>query len=137
MQNDNTITQLRAGGFNLIKNEHVIDSINLVYNFYKEVKFGTDFNITCYWDVVHKAQLLMNLPPPGATIEEVLPKHVPHDKEIFIQYDPSAIKQLYSMMTNAKGTLVGSIEAEKQYKRKAERLLSYLQQEYDLNNKHQ
>src|SRR4051794_30180081 len=62
LQNDNTITQLRAGGFNLIRNDNTIDSINLVYSFYKNVKFGVDFNIVCYWDVVHKAQQLMNLP---------------------------------------------------------------------------
>lgn len=132
IQNDNTITQLRAGGFNLIRNEDVIDSINLVYNFYKWVKFGVDFNIVCYWDVVHKAQQQMNLPPPGASIEEVIPKLVPQNTEIFIQYDKPAIKQLYSMMTNAKGTLTGTIQAEKQYIEKAERLLSYLQKKYDL-----
>lgn len=132
IQNDNTITQLRAGGFNLIRDENAIDSINLVYNFYKDVKFGVDFNIVCYWDVVHKAQQLMNLPPPRATIEEVIPKIVPQNTEIFIQYDKSAIKQLYSMMTNSKGTLIGTIEAEKQYREKAKRLLDYLQKKYDL-----
>jgi hypothetical protein len=36
------------------------------------------------------------------------------------------------MMTNAKGTLLNTIVYEKQYKEKAERLLSYLQKEYDL-----
>lgn len=130
IQNDNTITQLRAGGFNLIKDENVIDSINLVYNFYKDVKFGVDFNIACYWDVVHKGQQLMNLPPPAATIDEVIPKVVPQKTEIFIQYDMSAIKQLYSMMNNAEGTLVGTIVSEKQYREKAERLLNYLQKKY-------
>lgn len=133
MQNDNNITQLRAGGFNLIRSENTIDSINLVYNFYKGVKFGVDFNITCYWDVVHKAQQLMNLPPPPATIEEVVPKRVLQNTKIFIQYDNPAIQQLYSMMTNAKGTLINTIVSEKQYKEKAERLLNYLQREYHLN----
>jgi hypothetical protein len=132
LQNDNTITQLRAGGFNLMGNENVIDSINLVYNLYKGVKFGVDFNIVCYWDVVHKAQQLMNLPPPGTTIEEDIPKLVLQNTEIFIQYDKSAIKQLYSIMTNAKGSLVGTIVAEKQYEEKAERLLIYLQKEYSI-----
>src|SRR6266480_4767662 len=46
IQNDNTITQLKTGGFNLIRNEKVVDSINLVYNFYRGVKFATDYNIT-------------------------------------------------------------------------------------------
>ena len=133
IQNDNAITQLRAGGFNLIKNANTVDSINLVYNFYiKAVKFGVDFNIVCYWDVVHKAQQLMNLPPPAATIEEVVPNRVLQNTEIFIQHDQPAIKQLYSMMTNARGTLVNTILTEKQYKEKAERLLVYLQNKYHL-----
>ncbi len=132
IQNDNNITQLRAGGFNLIRNENTIDSINQVYNFYKGVKFGVDFNIICYWDVVHKAQQQMNLPLPAATIEEVIPKRVLQNTEIFIEYDKRAIKQLYSMMTNAKGTLVATIVSEKQYREKAERLLVYLQKEYHL-----
>ena len=133
IQNDNNITQLRAGGFNLIRSESTIDSINLVYNSYKGVKFGVDFNITCYWDVVHKAQQLMNLPPPPATIEEVVPKRILENTQIFIQYDKPAIQQLFSMMTNSKGTLLNTIVSEKQYKEKAERLLNYLQKEYPLN----
>ena len=132
IQNDNTITQLRAGGFNLIRNENTIDSINLLYNFYKDVKFGVDFNIVCYWDVVHKAQLIMNLPAPALIIEDVIPKRIPENTEIFIQYDKPAIKQLYSMMTNSEGTLANTILSEKQYKIKAERLLAYLQNKYHL-----
>jgi len=133
IQNDNNITQLRAGGFNLIRSENTIDSINLVYNFYKGVKFGVDFNITCYWDVVHKAQQLMNLPAPPATIEEVVPRRIVHNTQVFIQNDKPAIQQLFSMMTNAKGTLINTIVSEKQYKEKAERLLNYLQKEYHLD----
>jgi len=135
LQNDNTITQLRSGGFNVIRDENTIDSINLVYNFYKNVKFGVDFSVICYWDVVHKAQQLMNLPPPGVTIEEDIPKRVPQNIEIFIQYDRSAIKQLYSMITNARGSMDATIVSEKQYKEKAERLLIYLQQKYNLGKK--
>jgi len=44
-----------------------------LYNYYRGVKFGVDFNIICYWDVVHKAQLLMNLPTPATIIEDVIP----------------------------------------------------------------
>jgi len=133
IQNDNTITQLKAGGFNLIRNEKVVDSINLVYNYYRGVKFATDYNITCYWDIVRKAQELMNLPAPSATIDENIPKHILQNKEIFFQYDKPRIHQLYSMINNAKGSLVATIVSEKQYREKAERLLNYLQKEYHLD----
>jgi len=133
IQNDNTITQLKTGGFNLIRNEKVVDSINLVYNFYKDVKFGNDFNIICYWDIARKAQELMDLPVPSATIEENIPKLVLRNTEVFIQYDKPAIHQLYSMIRNAKGSLIATIISEKQYKEKAEKLLTYLQKEYHLD----
>ena len=132
IQNDNTITQLKAGGFNLIRNEQVVDSINLVYNFYRGVKFANDFNITCYWDIVRKAQELMDLPEPPTSIEENVPKHFLQNKEIFFKYDKLEIHHLYSMVTNAKGSLLTGIVEEKQYKGKVESLLAYLQEEYHL-----
>jgi hypothetical protein len=133
IQNDNTITQLKAGGFNLIRNAKVVDSINLVYNFYRGVQFATDYNNTCYWDIARKAQELMDMPVPPTTIEENIPKHILQNKEIFFQYDKPAIHQLYSMIANAKGSLLTTIVEEKQYKEKAERLLNYLQKEYHLD----
>jgi hypothetical protein len=132
IQNDNTITQLRAGGFNLIRNESAIDSINELYKFYKGVKFGMDFNIVCYWDVVHKAQQLMNLPAPAVVIQDVIPRRILQNTEVFIQYDKPAIKQLYSILTNANGTLLNTIGFEQQYLEKAKKLLLYLQKEYHL-----
>ena len=133
IQNNNTITELRAGGFNLIRNKKVVDSINLVYNFYRGVQFATDYNNTCYWDIARKAQELMDMPVPPKTIEENIPKHILQNKEIFFQYNKPAIHQLYSMIANAKGSLLTTIVEEKQYKEKAERLLTYLQKEYHLD----
>ena len=37
------------------------------------------------------------------------------------------------MITNAKGSLLAGIVSEKQYREKAERLLTYLQTEYHLD----
>jgi hypothetical protein len=133
IQNNNTITQLNSGGFNFIRNEKVVDSINLVYNFYRGVQFATDYNNTCYWDIARKAQELMDMPAPPKTIEEDIPKHVLQNKEVFIRYDMQGIHQLYSMIANAKGSLVTTIVEEKQYKEKVERLLAYLQKEYHLD----
>lgn len=133
VQNDNTISQLKAGGFNYIRNEKVVDSINLVYNFYRNASFNNTYNYTCFWDVARKAQELMDMPMSKTTIEENIPTHVPHNKEVFIKYDRAAIHQLYSMIRNANASLVTTIYYEKQYKEKAERLLTYLQKEYHLD----
>jgi len=133
IQNDNTITQLRAGGFNLIRNEKVVDSINHVYNFYRNVSFNNNYMNTCTWDIIRKAQELMEMPTPFLTIEENIPKQVLQNKEVFIKYDMPAIHQLYSMIRNSKGALATSILYERQYREKAERLLRYLQKEYHLD----
>ena len=133
IQNDNTITQLKAGGFNLIRDEKVVDSINLVYNFYRNVGFNNDYNYTCSWDIIRKAQELMDMPVPQISIEDNIPNRFLQNQEVFIKYDMSAIHQLYSMIRNAKGALATSILYEKQYKEKAERLLTYLQKEYHLD----
>jgi hypothetical protein len=130
--NDNTITQLKAGGFNFIRNETVVDSINMVYNFYRNASFNNSYNYTCYWDIARKAQELMDMPTPPTTIGENVSKHVLQNKEVFVKYDISAIRQLYSMIRNAQGSSATTIDFEKQYKEKAKRLLTYLQQEYDL-----
>jgi len=133
IQNDNTITQLKAGGFNLIRDEKVVDSINLVYNFYRNVGFNNEYNYTCSWDIIRKAQELMDMPVPQTAIEDNIPKRFLQNKEVFIKYDMSAIHQLYSMIRNAKGALATSIFYEKQYREKAVRLLTYLQKEYHLD----
>ena len=74
----------------------------------------------------------MDLPAPPATIDENIPKQVLQNKAIFFQYDKARIHQLYSMITNAKGSLLAGILSEKQYRDKVERLLNYLQKEYHL-----
>ena len=130
--NDNTITQLKAGGFNFIRNEKVVDSINMVYNFYRNSSFNNSYNYTCYWDIARKAQELMDMPTPPTTIGENVPKHVLQNKELFVKYDIPAIRQLYSMIRNAQGSSATTIDFEKQYNEKAKRLLTYLQKEYDL-----
>lgn len=132
VQNDNTIAQLKAGGFNFIRNEEVVDSINVVYNFYRIASFNNSYNYTCYWDVARKAQELMDMPVPATTIQEDVSKHILQNKKVFIKYDIAAIHQLYSMIRNAKGSLETTVDYEKQYREKAERLLSYLQKEYHL-----
>src|SRR5689334_7956154 len=83
-QSDNTISQLKAGGFNLIHDKNTIDSINAVNGFYKGVKFTVDFNVTAYWDAIKKAQEIMKLPSPAIVIEDAIPRSILTNTEIFM-----------------------------------------------------
>jgi hypothetical protein len=131
-QSDNTITQLKAGGFNLIHDKSTIDSINALNGFYKGVKFTIDYNLTAYWDAVKKAQEIMKLPPPAIVIEDAIPKSILTNTEIFIHFDEQAIQQLYNKLGNAKASLMTSVLFEKQYRAQAARLLAYLSRKYHI-----
>lgn len=133
-QSDNTITQLKAGGFNLIHDEETIDSINAVYDFYKDdVKFSNDFYIAAYWDAAHKGQEIMILPPPAATIEEVVSNTILTNTEVFTQNNKQALQQLYNMLGNSKATLATCIIIQQQYQEKVKGLLAFLQKKYDID----
>jgi hypothetical protein len=131
-QSDNTITQLKAGGFNLIHDKNTIDSINALNGLYKGLRFTVDFNVTAYWDAVKKAQEIMRLPPPAIVIEDAIPKSILTNTEIFIHFDEQAIQQLYNKLGNAEASLMTSILFEKQYREQAARLLDYLRRKYHI-----
>jgi len=131
-QSDNTITQLKAGGFNLIHDKKTIDSINAVNGFYKGLKFTIDYNVTAYWDAVKKAQEIMKLSPPAIVIEDAIPKSILTNTEIFIHFDEQAIQQLYNKLANAKSSLMTCILFLKQYRGQAVRLLDYLSRKYHI-----
>ncbi|HEV8504043.1 MAG TPA: hypothetical protein VGQ53_01545 [Chitinophagaceae bacterium] len=131
-QSDNTIIQLKAGGFNLIHDKQTIDSINAVYGFYKGVKFSTDYNVTAYWDAVKKAQEIMKLPSPAIVIQDAIPKSVMTNTVVFVQFDQAAIQQLYNKLENSKGSLMTAIVFQKQYREQAAGLLAYLRRKYHI-----
>ena len=129
-QSDNTISQLKAGGFNLIHDKNTIDSINAINDFYKGLKFSIEYNLTAYWDAVKKAQEIMKLPPPAIVIEDAIPRSILTNTEIFIHFDEQAIQQLYNKLGNATASLMTCIIFEKQYRDQAVRLLDYLRRKY-------
>jgi len=131
-QSDNTISQLKAGGFNLIHDKNAVDSINALNGFYKGVKFTVDYNVNAYWDAVEKAQEIMKLPPPAIVIEDAVPKSILINTEIFIHFDEQAIQQLYNKLGNAKSSLKTCVIFQKRYRDEAARLLDYLSRRYHI-----
>lgn len=133
IQNNSTISQLKTGGFNVIKRENVIDSINNLYSFYDALlKINGDFFITAYLDLAHIGQQVMKLPEPPASFDDPVFKVIPENTEIFTQYENHLIQQLYNVIGNEKGTLLAYTDLEKNYRKKVERLINYLNKEYHL-----
>ena len=132
-QSDNTIAQLKAGGFNLIHEQRTIDSINAVYDFYKDVKFTNDFNVTAYWDAIRKAQEIMILPPPPTTIEEAAANVMLTNKKVFTQNNEQSFQQLYNLLGNSKTSILSCTVFEQKYQERVKRLLVYLQKKYEID----
>jgi len=131
-QSDNTIAQLKAGGFNLIHDKSTIDSINALNGFYKGVKFAMDYNVTAYWDAIKKAQEIMELPPPAIVVKDAMPKSIRANTEVFIHFDRPAIQQLYNKLRNAESNFMTCIVFQKQYREQVVRLLDYLTRKYHI-----
>ena len=128
----NAISQLKAGGFNIMHNVDVMDSINYLYQHYDVVEFNTRYDEATYWDVAHKMQLIMHLPEPALSWTDSSINIIPHNLKIFLANDTLAIAQLYNLLGNARGSLKTYIESEKDGLAKATKLIGYLKNKYGI-----
>ena len=135
-QNNNTYTQLtNAGGFSVIRRQEIIDSISLFNSFCEQqVKSNGKYYIDYYDKLVQLAAQIMDLPVIPQTRDDSLFKIIPHHVEIFSRYDIPLLKQLYSTIRYDKGCLIFYMIQEQQYLDKAEKMITYLNKEYNLEN---
>jgi hypothetical protein len=127
-QNDNTINQLRSGGFNVFRSEATIDSISKVYN--NLVKYNIDFWLSTYWDAAHQAQAIMRLPPPAISTADPNLFKLRENYPVFSRFDKVQTIQLYNKIGNADGTLVTLIGNEQSYRESIVTLLKFLNSRY-------
>jgi hypothetical protein len=134
VQHDNTYTQLKnAGGFAVIRNQQVIDSITELYIYYdRQLKTINSFYVDYYNKVVLLANQLMDLPVIPITAEDSNLMVIPSHKEFFINVNIPLIRQLYSTIRYDEGTLHYYMAQEKLYRIKVEDLINYLDKKYDL-----
>ncbi|HWD87955.1 MAG TPA: hypothetical protein VG367_07505 [Mucilaginibacter sp.] len=131
-QSTNTISQLKAGGFNIMHNQATIDSINYIYQLYGVVEFDNKYNETNYWDVAHKAQSIMRLPEPAVSPHDPSVNIIPNNRRIFLTNDAIAIAQLYNVLGNSIGSFKTTLNAEKGALAKVVKLIAYLRKQYDI-----
>lgn len=129
----NTISELRAGGFNVIHDQSIVDSINSIYQFYdREVNFDTKYTQEIYWDVCHKMQAIMQLPPAAVSWDDPSTRAIPVNQRIFLTTDPITLVQLYNVLGNSTSSLKSIIIAEKKALIKVNALINYLKNQYSL-----
>ncbi len=134
VQNNNTVTQLKnAGGFNVFTNQKAVDSISAVYYYYDSwIKINSDLYMKSYEKTADIATQLIRLPESIFSFDDTTHILIPIDNKIVIQHNIILFEQLYSDIRFQKGELIVCVETEKEYFRKVERLLKFLQSEYDL-----
>ena len=129
----NTISQLKAGGFNIMNNQSTIDSINSLYQFYdRYVNFDTRYNEANYWDVAHKLEAILQLPQPAVSWDDISIHIIPVNRHVFLTTDKISITQLYNVLGNSIGSFKTTIIAERGALAKATGLIMYLKKQYKI-----
>ena len=135
IENTNTITQLKnAGGFAVIKNHDVIDSITSHYNFYEQnLKAESQYLYKEYWDLLNESEHIMKLPASTiVSFDDPVFYIIPKDEKMFLKDDEEHVQPLYNMIAYEKGNLLYFITQENEYRIRAERMIDFLTKEYNL-----
>lgn len=133
---DNTISQLKnAGGFSLLHNKQVKDSITELNSFY-ERELELDKNIyTSRWQRFDEfAMQLMILPKPPADMHNPIYEAHPHHIEFFTRYDTPLLQQLYSFARFEQSDIEINLYDEMRYKIGATNLIALIKKNYHIEN---
>jgi len=133
-QNDNTLVELRnAGGYSLIRNQDVIDSIISLVSYYEFVKDNEAFYHDDFLKVEDFTSRLIKIPflPTGPNDNSIYPPLL-QNTEVFTQYDKQQLEQLYSLIQIERTELDFYRLVVMKYKTKATALIAFLQKEYHL-----
>jgi hypothetical protein len=134
---DNTISQLKnAGGFSIIQNKRVVDSIsNLNITYEGNVNYITDHFYSPRWQRLDEfAMQLMILPEIPLDYTDSSYNVYLHHQEILLRYDKPQLEQLYSFIRFEKADIEILEYWEKLYADEASRLIELIQKEYHLEN---
>ena len=132
---DNTISQLKnAGGFSILKNRKVVDSIsNLNITYEGNLNFIAEHFYVPRWQRLDEFAMQLIIMPEVSTNynDPVYNTYLPH-KEILLRYDRPLLEQLYSFIRFEKGDIDIIKFWEKQYGNEAKRLIELIKNEYQL-----
>lgn len=134
-RNDNTLVQLKTeGGFSIIQQEGVADSIIALNNYYDFLKANNDFYHNDFLRVEDFTSKVIKVPilPTGSNGYPILPD-ILIQTEVFTQYDLPLLEQLYSLIKIEKIELESIPKVNQEYKDRAIRLLVFLQKKYRLD----
>jgi hypothetical protein len=129
---DNTLTQLRnAGGFSVIRQKDVLDSIGELNLYYLNLlKSDDDYYNTYYLRVTDAGAKVIKCPAFIVTLYDNV--KIPNNPEVFISNNMPLLQELYSYINMEKGQLMQCLDRETVYRDKAVRLIDYINKKYKL-----
>ena len=132
-RNESTITQLKsAGGFNVINNRILVDSISSLDNYYDVIKYNNDWYIKSCESTINVADQFVIIHKMPSEFADTAFALLPPGTKIFSNYDTRLSSQLYNKIKIEQSMLDLIIFLERRYKIKSANVLSLLQKEYHL-----
>ena len=130
---DNTLSQLKnAGGFSVIRNSDVLDSIGEISLLYQtSLSTANDYYNQFYLRVLDVGSQVMKCPDFIIKLGGTYLK-IQKDAKVFISYNPLLLQQLYSYIHMEKGQILQCIDRQEQYEDKAIRLIKFISEKYNL-----
>lgn len=132
IQRNNTISQLKAGGFNLVEDKEVIDSITSLYSFYESIRSNNEYMDANYRELSQIGRKTIKLENIPSFFDDPVFNEVLQNKEVFIEYSRPVLQQLYNVIAFSKASILNYTAYTEEYKRLAGRVILYLKEKYHL-----
>jgi hypothetical protein len=129
---DNTLAQLKNGGFSVIHESDVLDSIGELNLLYENLILSDNYWYDqFYGKVTDVGSQLIKCPSFIISLDDAVLK-TPENVEVFTNYNMLLLQQLYSYMNMEKGQILQCIDREIQYQAMAIRLINFINKKYSL-----
>lgn len=136
---DATIQQLKnSGGFRLIKNHKIIDSIMRYDSEVRVILIQETYLGQKYFDIVNYQNEVINykeLFKQRRQLKKTSSQLEAEKFDLFLTHDKMAVAKLYNNLSYYSSIFITSLKQEKQLKKSAIKLILFLQKEYDLEYK--
>ena len=133
LRTESTITQLKsAGGFNVISNPYLVDSIGSLDNYYDGIKYNNEWYIKSCESLISVADQFIIIHKMPSEFTDTVFVSLPPGTKIFSNYDTRLAAQLYNKIKIEQSMLDLIVALERRYKSKSGNVLGLLKKEYHL-----
>jgi hypothetical protein len=131
-RNDATITQLKsAGGFNVISNRSLADSVSRLDNYFDRIKYNTEWYVKSCNELLRTSNEFIII--QKISLDSTVLR-LPPDAKIFSNYEERMLVPVYNNLKIQQSMLDILVFQERNYIKKSIAILDLLKKEYDLKS---